>query len=596
MRNPKIPCVVLRSGAASRPLGPSWCMLALVGLLAGCSSEAGPVRPGESISPPAATDGTGTSPTSPSTPSMPTATPTATTPIAPIDPPSNGVLGPIALRRLNSLEYDATVQALLMVAPGSTAKFLPDDTNLGYKNMADVLRVTPLLAERYAATARNLAAGLDVAAVAPCAVGAAPRGCAETFVQSFGALAFRRPFTALEVSQYAAIFEGELGRTNYANGIRLVVEAMLQSPHFLYKTELGEGAGQHRKLTSFEMASQISYLATGSMPDAELRQAAQAGQLELASEREAQLRRLLATERGVSWFTSFVTQWLGIDDAGYLSKDQGAYPSYTSALSAAVAEESRRFIGSVITDHGGSLPGLFTATWSVANDKLAAHYGLPPGSATWQQVTLPTAERLGILTQSAFLVSTSKQQDSFPIRRGKVLRSRVLCADVPPPPPGIMIEQAPLSDDLTTRERFLEHQKLGTVCAGCHRLIDPLGFGFENYEPTGAYRTTENGHPIDASGDIVEVAPEIDGPFANALEFTQRVAPSAVLADCVAREALRWAIGRVTQEAPAEDPRVLRDWALIQAGATRLKASSSDLRELLAALVLRDEYPFRSDE
>jgi hypothetical protein len=265
-------------------------------------------------------------------------------------------------------------------------------------------------------------------------------------------------------------------------------------------------------------------------------------------------------------------------------------------LSAAVAEESRRFIASVLTDHAGSLLGLFTANWTIANDKLATHYGLTPAGTAWQQVALPTSERLGILTQPAFLVATSKQQESFPIRRGKVLRSRILCAEVPPPPPGLGIEPVDLSDDITTRERFLEHQKQGSVCAGCHRLIDPLGFGFENYEPTGAYRTTENGQPIDPSGDIVEVSPEIDGPFANAMAFAERVAPSKVLQDCAAREALRWAMGRETQVEPPEDPRVLRDWALIQGAAARLGASSSDLRELLVALVLREEYAFRADE
>jgi hypothetical protein len=217
-----------------------------------------------------------------------------------VDPPSNGVLGPIALRRLNTLEYEATVQDLLRVAPGTTAKFLPDDTNLGYKNIANVLRVTPLLAERYAVTARSLAWSLDTATFAPCADGAAPRACAEAFIQAFGASAFRRPINQLELGQYAAIFEGELGRTNYANGIRLVAETLLQSPHFLYKTELGEGTGPTRKLTSFELASQLSYLATGSMPDTELQRAAEAGRLELPSEREAQLRRLFGTPRSVA--------------------------------------------------------------------------------------------------------------------------------------------------------------------------------------------------------------------------------------------------------------------------------------------------------
>ncbi len=519
----------------------------------------------------------------------------APAPSVPSDTPTNGALGPIALRRLTTVEYENTVQDVLKVAPGSTAHFRPDDTSLGYNNIAAALSVTPLLAERYAVTAHSLADSLDLNVFAPCAASMAEPACVDAFIQSFGRGIFRRPITNEELLGYGTIYQDERARSNYAGGIRLVAEAMLQSPHFLYKTELGEGSGVERKLTAYELATQLSYLTVGSVPDTELTAAAEAGKLEAPSEREAQLRRLLNTPRGQRWLTTFVEQWVGISDAGYLAKDTGAFPKYTGTLSQAVVEESSRFIGAVLSDAGASVETLLTANFSFANTELGEHYGLAQPPTDWQRVMLPEGQRLGILTQSAFLVATSKLRDSFPIRRGKILRSRMLCGDVPPPPADLMVKPAVINDDTTTRLSIEAHSQMGTVCAGCHTLMDPLGFGLENYDATGAYRTQEFGKPINASGSINSVSPEIDGPFANGIEFAKRVAPSQVLQRCVARESLRWSIGRETLAAPLTDANVLRDQVLISALAERLAAHQSDLRELLVGLVLRDEYAFRSN-
>ncbi|MDX2055002.1 MAG: DUF1592 domain-containing protein [Polyangiaceae bacterium] len=531
---------------------------------------------------------------------MPSTSPTGTStiPVVPVQLPAAGALGPIALRRLNKWEYDNTVQRL-GAAPGASSAFAEDDPSLGYNNMAAALTVTPLLAEQYARAAKALAAGLNLVQEAPCAdgaAGAAETACATAFIEQFGKRSFRRPLTGEEITAYTAIFQEKRARGDYAGGIRLVAETMLQSPHFLYKTEIGEGSGVDRALTAYELASQISYLALGGPPDDELLAAAQGAKLSSPAEREVQLRRLLTKPESTPWVASFVTRWLGIAEAGYLAKDQTAFPSYTPSLSVAVAEESQRFIADLFAQSNGSLETLFTANFTLSNAELGAHYGLGQVPTAWEKVTLPAGQRLGVLTQPAFLVATSKSADSFPIRRGKTLRTRILCGDVPPPPPNLEIMPVELNPNLTTRERFVQHQQAGSVCASCHSLIDPLGFGFENYDATGAYRTTENNKPIDASGEIKAIAPEIDGPFANALEFTQRIAPSQVLKACVARESLRWSLGRATLDTPPTDPKVLRDQAIIQGLAARLGMANSDIRELLVAVVLRDEYGFRSDQ
>jgi len=182
-------------------------------------------------------------------PGMPTNSPTGTStiPIVPVQLPVAGALGPIALRRLNKLEYDNTVQRL-GGAPGASSAFADDDPSLGYNNMAAVLTVTPLLAEQYARAAKTLATALNLTQEAPCAVGAAgaaETACATAFIEQFGKRSFRRPLTGEEVTAYTAIFQEKRDRAEYAGGIRLVAETMLHSPHFLYKTEIGEGSGAH---------------------------------------------------------------------------------------------------------------------------------------------------------------------------------------------------------------------------------------------------------------------------------------------------------------------------------------------------------------
>ncbi len=515
--------------------------------------------------------------------------------------PPAGALGPIALRRLTTPEYENSVQRLLNVPAGSSSTFLPDDQSSGFKSMSVALRVPQAVAEQYQRAAKSLAAGVAANATtwAPCADPAGEAACAATFVRSFGQKAYRRPLSEEEVTFYGKLFADERARTTYAEGISIIVEMMLQSPHFLYKTEIGVGTGPDRQLTSYELASQISYLVTGNMPDDQLFSAALANSLGTGAGREAAVRRLLATPESTTWLRGFVLDWLGISKSVDAAKDATLFPTYDTGLHAAIVEESHRFIDAIFNEAGGSVVSLFNADWSYADGTMAAHYGVAgPTGATWQKVTLP-AERLGILTQAAFLTGHSKTNDSFPITRGKILRTRVMCTAMPPPPAGIKIDPVPPSATLTTRERVAAHST-NPVCASCHTLIDPLGFGFENYDAVGAYRAAENGKPIDSSGEVKGIDPEVDGPFTNGVEFARRIASSNVLKNCVSREAFRWGIGRVSLD-PVTDmtspdyPKYLRDKSIIDTMETKMANTNADMRELLTALVSSDSYAFRSD-
>ncbi len=516
--------------------------------------------------------------------------------------PPAGALGPVALRRLNTPEYENTVQTLLHVQPGTAKTFVPDDESSGFKNMAAALRVPQVVAEQYQRAAKSLAAGVAAQAttLAPCADPAGEAACAEAYIRKFGQQAYRRPLTNDEVAAYAKLFADERARTSYADGISIIVEAMLQSPHFLYKTEIGIGNGVDRELTQYELASQLSYMMTGNMPDDQLFAAAAGSTLSTPAGREAQIRRLLPTVPATTWLRGFVLDWLGISKSVDAAKDAALFPTYDTGLHAAIVEESHRFVDAIFNEAGGSVVSLFNANWSYADSTVAAHYGVTgPSGADWQKVTLP-ADRLGILTQAAFLTAHSKTNDSFPITRGKILRTRVMCTAMPPPPANIKIDPVPVSATLTTRQRFAAHSA-NPVCASCHTLIDPLGFGLENFDAVGAYRTTENGQPIDATGEIKGIDPEVDGPFANGVAFAQRIATSQVLKNCVSREAFRFSIGRVSLD-PVTDttspdyPKYLRDKSIIDAMKTRMEGANADMRELLVGLATSESFTFRSDK
>lgn len=484
------------------------------------------------------------------------------------------------------------VQDLLGGAAGSAKGFLAEDQSLGFKNVAELLTVPPVIAEQYSAAATGLAAELvkNIATLAPCAAaatGAAEIGCAESFIRSFGKRAFRRPLAVDEVAVYSKLFQGERARSSYSSGIGLIAETMLQSPNFVYRTEIGNGQGVDRKLTPYEIASQISYLVTGSMPDPDLFAVADAGKLGTPDEIEAQVRRLLTTARAKTWLRGFVQEWLDLGRLADVNKNPTMFPSFDQTLRPAIAQEAEGFIDAVLTEANGSLTALFGASWSYVNATLARHYGVarvPAGTAA-QRIELPSDQRAGILTQVAFLATHSKPDESFPIARGKALRTRILCRDLPPPPPDMMIAVPKASTTLTTRERFTQHSSV-QPCLGCHRLIDGLGFGFENYDAVGAFRTSENGKPVDASGEIVGVSPELDGPFRGAVEFVRKVSTSQTLRACAAVQTFRWAMGR--RESSDEV-------CGLEASAGRLNPAAPDLRELLVAHARSDAFVLRTD-
>jgi hypothetical protein len=486
----------------------------------------------------------------------PYSTPLVRVPQPPVQPsPLRG------LRRLSSREYDAVVLDLLGDTTQPAAHFLADVYPNGYDNGATALAVQSDQAEDYETAAEALAASavqssmnLLVGDCDPTASGAG--ACLESFLGSFAARAYRRPLTDTEKQRLRDAYAID-GPPSFAAGLQTVLEVILQSPQFLYREELGPmgdpgESGTEVQLTDAEVASELSFFLTGTMPDATLWAAVQNGAFHTTSDIQREAARLLGTPAAQQAMRTFLHEWLGTNLLSGLSKDATVYPAFDSTMAASMTGELDRFYDDVVWNGAGSLRSLFTSTRSFANSPLATLYGVSVSGTDYQAVTLDPATRTGVMTRSGFLAVHAATDDSNPIARGVFLLSSIMCM-APHPPPANVPLVPPASDPsvqgLTTRQRYDQHVT-NSFCASCHTQIDGLGFGFEEFDGIGAFRATDNGQPVDSSGNIVGTG-EIDGPFQGAADLAKRLAGSRLLANCFARQAYRYAMGRV--ESPQQD-------------------------------------------
>lgn len=488
-----------------------------------------------------------------------------------------------ALRRLSRSEYDATIRDLFGFDSKWGAAFTADTVVNGFDNNAAALKVTPLYADQSRTAAEEIAdlAMQTPSSVLPCdPVAAGEAACAAQFIDTFGKRAFRRPLDDADRKRYADLYAAVAAEDGFAEGIELVIAAMLQSPYFLYRLELGAAADADGMvpLTPHEIASELSYFIVGSMPDAELFKAADAGELATPEGIEKQARRLLADPRSAATLDHFAEQWLEIDRLASVPKDAAVFPEVTPALRASMSEETKRFVRHVVREGTGTLPELFTGKFTLASPELATFYGLPapqgpPDDAGYGLLPLDGTPRGGLLTQGSVLTTHARPNASSPIHRGKLVRERLLCQALPPPPPGLNVQPPPVDPSKTTRERYAAHATV-EPCQSCHRLIDPIGFGFENFDGIGRYRDMEGAHAIDATGEIVATN-ETNGAFNGAGELASVLAESPEVHACFSLQWFRYAYG-VEESADLS--------CLVDDVAGQFAASGLKVEELLVAL------------
>lgn len=494
------------------------------------------------------------------------------------------------LRRLTHSQYNNTVRDLLGDYSRPADRFPPEDFVNGFKNQLRTQGMPPLLAEAYSTSAEKLALNAfragDVNHLMPCKPASArDTTCRDRFVRDFGLRAFRRPLTDVEVRRYAALFGAPAAKTGqFLEGARVVVEAMLQSPKFLFHVE----SGPHGEFRGYDIASRLAYFLWDTMPDQRLRDAAASGELRTEESLERVARRMLDEPRARAAADEFFGQWLRFDRVLSSVKDRRRYPEFTPELSAMMVQETRMLLSNLAWNDGNFMEA-FTAEYSFLNSDLASLYGVPAPSGEFELVRFPAgSHRSGLLGHASFLSSTAGPVETSPTARGIFIRERLLCQHVPNPPPGVNTEvpQPTVDRPLATRQRMQMHIENPT-CASCHRLMDPIGFGLEHYDASGRWREKEviefrDGGKgagkkveleIDSKGEIAGLA---SSAFSEPTQIGRLLAGSRACQECVVKQVFRYAFGRM--ETSADRETIRRTFAVFRESGFRFK-------ELLVALV-----------
>ncbi|MBN9660579.1 MAG: DUF1592 domain-containing protein [Acidobacteria bacterium] len=429
---------------------------------------------------------------------------------------SNPVPAPVPIRRLNRDEYAATIRDLLNVHVNA-AHALPVDGagGEGFDNAAETLTISPIHAEKYLDAAKE---ALQYAAsepksrelflIAQPGPGKTPDQAAEEVLASFVPRAFRRPVRPAELAPYLALFRMAAKRGEpYEDALLFALQGVLVSPRFLFHVEAANNTAQLRPLDSYDLASRLSYFLWGSMPDKVLTDLASAGTLNDPAVLHAQIPRMLKDVKATEFAQRFVEQWLGTRELGRdIQPDAKLFPQYYEAeLQSAIRYEPILFFQELLANNL-SLLNLIDSKFTILTNKLQRHYGLPKTDIGQQpkRVELPeNSHRGGVLSMAAVLAVSSYPQRTSPVLRGKWALDALLGTPPPPPPPNVPVlaENHAGEPARTLRQRLTEHRR-DPVCASCHSRIDPIGFGLENYDVLGRWRTEDAGQPIDSHGEL----------------------------------------------------------------------------------------------
>ncbi len=510
-------------------------------------------------------------------------------------------VGPGLILRLTHVEYDNTVRDLLGDSSRPSRGFIGEDAVVAGFHANPLAPPSEAELDSYRGAAETLAdkAITNLPALVPCtATEIGSDGCADKFIRTFGRRAFRRALDADEVRAYTALFQVGKSAQDFAFGIALVLRAMLQSPAFLYRIEVGTavvGRPGLLKLTPYELASRMSYVLWRSMPDEELLTAAESGKLDTPAGIEAQARRMLtspttlARVRGA--LADFAGGWMGIPEMPVLAdttKDPAMFRTFAT-LVGDMQREQDAFFQEIMLNQDARVSTLLTATYTVGTARLAALYGAQPSMSmsTTAKPTdlarfdLPAGQRFGILTQAGLMSVLAHETETSPIHRGLWVRSMLLCQP-PPPPPDNIADLAPKVDPKLPIKQRLSMHRASSACASCHSLMDPVGFAFENYDPIGAYRTMTGRAPVDATGELTGT--DVDGPLAGVGPLADKVARSAQVRGCMTRQWMRFAFGRHEDDA---------DQCTVDTLTARMSASKGDMKDLLMALTLHEGFRHR---
>jgi hypothetical protein len=454
--------------------------------------------------------------------------------------------------------FAAIGAAQIALSPHATEQFETSALSVAHEALADATRRASL--------------------VSCTPAGASDETCAKKVVTELGRRAFRRPLADEEVTRYASLATlaaDKLG--DFYTGLEYAIAGLLQSPHFLYREEIGTpdpSDPSRRVFDGYELATRLSFFLWNSPPDDVLLDAAAGGVLGTEQGLLDQAKRLLDAPRALRVVETFFGELLHLADLDDLPQLPGLFPLVTPTLGPSMREETLRTIEDIVLSRDADMRELFDGETAFVNPELAQLYGVPaPAGTDFSKITLPKqGMRAGLLGQGSFLALNAHADSTSPTRRGKFIREVLLCQAIPPPPPNVKttLPEDPAGQAPRTMRQKLEQHRSAAACASCHVRMDPIGLGLENFDAIGAYRSTDQGQPIDASGDLDGVA------FHDARELAAALRKHPDVGTCLARGVFRYATGHV--EIDGEEP-------LIQALAGRLPADGFRFRSLLLSVI-----------
>jgi hypothetical protein len=423
-------------------------------------------------------------------------------------------------------------------------------------------------------------------------VGCAPSGpeddaCRRSFIERFGRRALRRPLAAAETDAFvAAARDVAMAESDFWAGIDVVVRALLQHPELLYRVEIGtpvSGQPGVFQLSDWEIATRLSFFLWGTIPDEALLDRAAEGRLATAQGVREAAEAMLADPQARGAVDRFHALWMNYETL-----------PHPAELTQALRTETAALIGKVIFDDRRAWQDLFRSTETYVNDFLAEHYGLPlPGSTTGAWVAYGDSGRRGLFSHGTFLSNGAKFADTSPTLRGLMIRTRLFCQDIPPPPPGVNTDDPIPTEggNVCKVDRYGVHRVGG--CASCHELMDPVGFGLENYDAQGRFRQVERDLPatpedesqcvIDGQGEIVGV-----GSFHGPGELADLLMSAGVLTSCVATQLYRFAVGRYELDD--------LDRAAIERIVQNVGEGDFRLDQMLTGFVASDTFRYRREK
>ena len=492
-------------------------------------------------------------------------------------PMVDGEPPPASLKKLRTWEYENSVSELLGV---DVTTPLPEDfVRASFTSISatsdcyDDLGLEDLERAALDVAARAFASSPDPLAATGCEPASATDPCVQQFVAGFGHAAWRRPMTDAELDKYTGLLESltALYEGDVRKGAELTVAAIVQSPYFLYRVELGEPLeGDVRKYTPTEMASRLAFTLWEAPPDEALLAAAERGELATAESVREHAERMMNDPRSIDPLFRFWREHLGIDR---LTLTNYPRPDADATLYHEMREEGRHLAYQLALPGADALEFLTSRT-GYLHPGVASRYGIDLDDEA--ELELPL-ERRGFLTSAVFLISNSHPDKTSPTRRGKFVLERVLCRDVPPPPADVDLELPDVQPGEATGREILDQHSTDPTCAACHQQLDPPGFAFEAYGHDAALRELDNGLAIDTTGTM-------DGEaFADANELIDILAASPDASRCITIQTFRFATGSLEGVGQA---------AYLGALLEAFNESGHDQRQMMIDLVSSDAFRF----